>query len=210
MNECGKAVLRRLHDARFATRYFVGDGIDVGAGEDPLHYYAELFPLMRSCRAWEWNDGDGDKLPGVADASLDFVHASHSLEHLEDPREALRNWARVLRPGGHIVILVPDEDLYEQGIFPSLHNDDHKWTFTIAKKKSWSPRSVNLADLAAEFADRLQVVKIELLDATFRFSGRRGFDQTTTPVGECAIEFILRRWTAEELAQRGRWPTKPA
>ena len=32
MHECSKAVARRLHDARFATRWFVGDGIDVGAG----------------------------------------------------------------------------------------------------------------------------------------------------------------------------------
>lgn len=96
MNECGKSMLRRVHDARFATRYFVGDGIDVGADEDSLQYYAGLFPLMRSCRAWEWNDGDGDELPGVPDGSLDFVHASHSLKHLDDPREALRNWARVL------------------------------------------------------------------------------------------------------------------
>ncbi len=32
MAECSKAVARRLHDSRFATRWFVGDGIDVGAG----------------------------------------------------------------------------------------------------------------------------------------------------------------------------------
>ena len=204
MNECGKSILRRVHDIRFATRYFVGDGIDVGAGEDPLHYYAELFPAMRSCRAWEWNDGDGGTLPGVADESFDFVHASHSLEHLDDPRTALRTWARVLRPGGHIVFLVPDEDLYEQGVFPSRHNADHKWTFTIAKKASWSPRSVNLAALLGELADRLQVVKVELLDATFRFSGRSEVDQTQTPIGECAIEVVLRKWTADELARKGR------
>jgi SAM-dependent methyltransferase len=205
MNECGKSMLRRVHDIRFATRYFVGDGIDVGAGEDPLHFYAELFPAMRSCRAWDWNVGDGGKLASVADASLDFVHASHSLEHLDDPREALHNWTRVLRPGGHIVVLVPDEDLYEQGAFPSRHNADHKWTFTIAKKATWSPRSVNLVELAAELADRLQTVKIELLDATFRFGGRADFDQTQTPIGECAIELILRKWTADDLARKGRW-----
>ncbi len=205
MNECGKSILRRVHDIRFATRYFVGDGIDVGAGEDPLHYYAELFPAMRSCRAWEWNDGDGGTLPGVADESFDFVHASHSLEHLDDPRTALRNWARVLRPGGHIVFLVPDEDLYEQGVFPSRHNADHKWTFTIAKKASWSPRSVNLTALLGELAERLQVIKVELLDATFRFNGRSDVDQTQTPIGECAIEVILRKWTADELARKGRW-----
>lgn len=86
------------------------------------------------------------------------------------------------------------------------HNDDQKWSFTIAKNASWSPRSINLADLAAEFADRLQTVKIELLDPSFRFTGRRRFDQTTTPIGECAIEVILRKWTPQEVGERGRWP----
>ena len=40
---------------------------------------------------------------------------------------------------------VPDEDLYEQGQFPSTYNVDHKWTFTILKTTSWSPCSLNLA-----------------------------------------------------------------
>jgi hypothetical protein len=45
-------------------------------------------------------------------------------------------------------VIVPDEDLYEQGVWPSRFNPDHKWTFTIAKHTSWSPVSVNLLDLA--------------------------------------------------------------
>jgi hypothetical protein len=36
MHETGKTIARRLHDARFATRYFTGDGIDIGSGPDPL------------------------------------------------------------------------------------------------------------------------------------------------------------------------------
>ena len=30
MFETSKAVMRRIHDNRFATRYFVGKGIDIG------------------------------------------------------------------------------------------------------------------------------------------------------------------------------------
>ena len=44
-------------------------------------------------------------------------------------------------------LIVPDEDLYEQGVFPSRFNVDHKWTFTISKQKSWSPVSINVTDL---------------------------------------------------------------
>lgn len=204
MFETSKALMRRLHDNRFATRYFVGDGIDIGAGGDVLGQYAELFPLMRSCRAWDLRDGDAQLLASVPDASLDFAHSSHCLEHMRDPRESLQHWLRVLRPGGHLVAVVPDEDLYEQGVFPSTFNTDHKWTFTMHKAKSWSAKSVNLMALLGEFADRAQTVKVEQLDATFRFKQAR-FDQTQTPVGECALEFILRKLHPIELQRRGRY-----
>ena len=138
MYEASKAVMRRMHDNRFATRYFVGDGIDIGAGPDALVQYEEQFPLMRSCRLWDIEDGDARLLASVADISLDFVHSSHCLEHMRDPREALHHWLRVLKPAGHAVITVPDEDLYEQGVFPSTFNTDHKWTFTMHKATSWS------------------------------------------------------------------------
>ena len=201
--ESSKASMRRLHDSRFATRWFIGHGIDVGAGQDNLGSFHEFFPGMRSCRAWDMPDGDAQTLQGVPDNSLDFVHSSHCLEHLADPTAALQNWIRVLKPAGHLVILVPDEDLYEQGVFPSTFNPDHKWTFTIAKSTSWSSRSVNIVDFAKGFADRIQILKIELLDATFRFSVPR-FDQTLTPVGESAIELVARKWTAEDLTMQGR------
>jgi SAM-dependent methyltransferase len=192
MYEASKAVMRRLHDSRFATRYFVGHGIDVGAGPDTLAQYVEQFPLMQSCRAWDLKDGDAQLLASIGNGTMDFVHSSHCLEHMRDPREALRHWLRVLKPGGHAVITVPDEDLYEQGVFPSTFNDDHKWTFTMHKVHSWSEKSVNLMELLAELSGRAQILKVELLDATFRFALPR-VDQTQTPVAECALEFILRK-----------------
>ena len=145
---------------------------------DPLGNYREMYPGMRTCRAWDRADGDAQLLAGVSDESLDFVHSSHCLEHMVDPRIALDHWIRVLKPGGHLVIVVPDEDLYEQGVFPSTFNTDHKWTFTIAKLASWSPRSVNVTDLLNGVSDRVQPIKFELLDASYRWSGIPRFDQT--------------------------------
>lgn len=208
MYEASKALMRRLYDSRYATRYFVGKGIDIGAGPDPLGQYAEQFPLMQSCRSWDIADGDAQLLATLADASLDFVHSSHCLEHMRDPREAMHHWLRVLKAGGHLVVTVPDEDLYEQGVFPSTFNQDHKWTFTMHKARSWSDKSVNLMAMLAEFADRAQVIKVEQLDATFRFKLLR-FDQTLTPIGECAMEFVMRKLPPDELERRGRFP-KPA
>jgi SAM-dependent methyltransferase len=131
------SMLRRAHDARFATRYFRGDGIDVGGGWDSLSLCKELFPLIGHVFIYETEHGDAQMLANVGDATFDFLYSSHCLEHLRDPGEALHNWIRVVKPGGFLVIDVPDEDLYEQGIWPSLFNPDHKLTFTIGKAQSW-------------------------------------------------------------------------
>lgn len=205
MHEASKALMRRLHDNRFSTRYFVGNGIDIGCGPDSVAQYVEQFPLMRGVKSWDLPDGDAQLLATIADNSLDFVHSSHCLEHMRDPKEALHHWLRVLKPGGHMVILIPDEDLYEQGIFPSTNNSDHKWTFTTHKNKSWSSKSVNVFDLLGQFSDIAQTIKVELLDATFRYNLHR-FDQTLTPVGECAIEFVLRKLPQAEIERMGRYP----
>ena len=197
MHETSKAIFRRLSDSRFSTRYFTGDGIDIGSGPDPLAQYHDFFPLMKSCRAWDLKDGDAQDMAGVADQSFNFVHSSHCLEHMRDPRAALANWLRILKRGGHLVCLVPDEDLYEQGKFPSTFNADHKHTFTLHKRKSWSPVSINLFDLLASIEPQIRVLKIELLDATYRYrlaaNPAKRVDQTMTPVGECAIEFVVQR-----------------
>lgn len=202
MKECSKSIYRRLASPCFARRYFVGEGIDVGGGSDPLSLYVELFPLLRSVRTWDLGDGDAQLLAGVENEAYDFVHSSHCLEHLTDPYEALANWHRVVRPNGYLVVTVPDEDLYEQGIFPSTFNRDHKWTFTIHKERSWSTRSINVIDLVRGLGGDSELVRLELLSATYRFDLPR-YDQSLTPAGECGIEFVLRKRSREEVARGG-------
>lgn len=203
MKECSKSIARRMRDPNFYRHYFVGDGVDIGGKPDPLALYAELFPRMGTVRTWDREDGDAQEMPGVADGTFDFVHSSHCLEHLVDPRAGLAAWLRVVKPGGFVVCTVPDEDLYEQGEFPSTFNRDHKWTFTIMKKASWSPRSMNVLELVAALGPQCAPVKVELLDASYRYELPR-FDQTLTPVGECGIEFILRKRPAQEVQSGGR------
>lgn len=43
------------------------------------------------------------------DASFDLVYSFHALEHIPEPRRALREMARVLRPGGTYFIGVPNK-----------------------------------------------------------------------------------------------------
>lgn len=190
MYECGKAVARRMHDPMFARAYFVGDGIDIGSGNDPLDQYGQFFPGMRSCRSWDIEDGDAQYMASVADGAYDFVHASHCLEHMDDPFIALGSWIRILKPGGHLVCLVPDEDMYEQGEWPSTWNPSHKSSLTIWKADSWCPASVNILYMLERRDIAVQYIK--LLNATHR-DIRDRLDQTLTPIGECAIEFVVRK-----------------
>lgn len=203
MKECSKSIQRRLADSSFLRRYFVGKGLDIGGKPDPLMLYAEFFPLMESVRTWDWEDGDAQFLEGVGEGIFDFVHSSHCLEHLVDPAVGLLNWFRAVREGGYLVVTVPDEDLYEQGVFPSTFNRDHKWTFTIFKHRSWSDRSINLLDLLHEFGPDAEVVRVEQLSANYRFNLPR-YDQTLTPVAECGIEFVIRKRLSAEVEAGGR------
>jgi SAM-dependent methyltransferase len=50
---------------------------------------------------------NGESLP-FPDASFDFVTNIGSLEHFVDPAQGVREMARVLRPGGHAFVLVPN------------------------------------------------------------------------------------------------------
>jgi len=183
---------RRQRDPLFTSRYFCGDGIDIGCGPDPLGNQRMwgAWPLMRSCDEWDIEDGDAQLMANVPDADYDFVYSSHTLEHVVDPVETLQNWWRILKPGGHLVIAVPDEDMYEQGVWPPTFNTDHKHTYAVGKLASWSPVSRNIDALLAALGG--QIVKIERVEECFIFGAQR-FDQTSAALAESCIECIVRK-----------------
>ena len=203
MRECSKSIGRRLADSNFCRKYFVGNGVDIGGKPDPLRLYQELFPLIKSVRTWDWEDGDAEFMEGVADGEFDFVFASHCLEHIRNPEVGLKNWFRVLKPGGHLIINIPEEDLYEQGVFPSTYNADHKYTWTMLKAKSWSGSSINVIEFIRVLGEQADVRKLEVVDSAYRFELPR-FDQTLSPVAECAIEIVVRKRPLDEVAAGGR------
>lgn len=190
-NETTKSRLRRATDTRYVTQYFVGNGIDIGCGEDSLGKHTDHYTNIKSVRPWDLPDGDAQLMSEVNDNSFDFVHSSHCLEHLWDPSEAMANWIRICRPGGYVVVTIPDEDLYEQKTWPSIFNTDHKTTWTIAKTQSWSPASVGVIPLLYNFLDKIQIVKIELIDHNYIYTDQV-IDQTRDKA-ESAIEFIIRK-----------------
>jgi SAM-dependent methyltransferase len=205
MKETTKAITRRLHDARFVSTYFKGSGIDIGAGADSLGNYIQQFPLISFLRPWDVHDGDGSRLDSIPDQTYDFVYSSHCLEHLSDPYQAYQNWIRVCKPGGHIIVTMPDEDLYEQGKYPSVFTTEHRTSWTIAKQQSWCPTSINVFDFLNSFRSQIEVLKVELINGMYMYNSRR-FDQTSEGNSECAIEMIVRRRTQSEIDQKGRYP----
>lgn len=134
-----------------------GDGIDIGAGKDPV------FPNVRR---FDIEHGDAANITKHVREDFDFVFSSHCLEHLPDPASALQEWWKLVRPDGHLFFIVPDEDLYEQGVFPSTRNADHKATFTISKRTSWSPVSHNVLDLVRALPNS-ELIDIRLHDANY-------------------------------------------
>lgn len=47
-------------------------------------------------------------LHGIADQAYDFVLSSHNLEHIANPIKALKEWMRVIKPGGTIIAILPN------------------------------------------------------------------------------------------------------
>lgn len=114
-----------------ARRYLRGSGIEIGAFTWPLRVppgvcvqYVDQLSRAGLLRAY--GDGldsmgldaasvpetdvidDAARLSTLANGSVDFVIANHVLEHIEDPIAALQHFLRVIRPGGTLLLTLPD------------------------------------------------------------------------------------------------------
>lgn len=192
MNETSKACERRVGNKSFADRYFVGHGIDIGAGSDSLGLWKDAFPNLKSVYPYDIKDGDDQYLSSVNDDSFDFVYSSHCLEHMKNPYSALENWIRVLKVGGYLVFTVPDEDMYERLCWPSQFNSDHKHSFTLSKPYKALENSINVVDFIKKFDYILDFVSVSKIDSDYNESLNKSIDQTRGKA-ECAIEIVAKK-----------------
>lgn len=108
-----------------AAESIAGHGIEVGALHSPfpvprtaqVQYVDRLSTPRLRAEYPELADqplvdvdrvDDGERLATVPDQSQAFVIASHFLEHCEDPVRTLEAHLRVLRPGGVLLLALPD------------------------------------------------------------------------------------------------------
>src|SRR5207245_973203 len=114
-------------DARtgIARRFVKGRGLEIGALQNPLALppeaqvrYVDRLPVSDLRRHYPELDGQplvepsvlasAEDLSVVQTGSEDFVACNHVLEHMRNPLRALQEWLRVLRPGGHLYVSIPD------------------------------------------------------------------------------------------------------
>lgn len=137
-NPIARSALTRFYDARVAgwTHRLgsVGVALDLGCGNGWMirslrRHGWRAFGTERSVEALAAARdlpvfvGDADAL--AADARFDLVIMFHVLEHLSDPVGVLRTWADRLRPGGHLVVAVPNLRSWQGRLFKGrwLHLD---------------------------------------------------------------------------------------
>jgi ubiquinone/menaquinone biosynthesis C-methylase UbiE len=53
---------------------------------------------------------EATELKKVSSISYDFVLSSHCLEHVANPIKALKEWCRVLKVRGNLILILPDKD----------------------------------------------------------------------------------------------------
>ena len=104
-------------------------GTEIGAGASPLPGL-EPAPIYVDCFKSFGAEPNRADFYGHAcalpfhDHALDYVIASHVLEHVANPVAALVEWQRVVRPGGIIYLVVPDRRAtweHQRGLTPVGH-----------------------------------------------------------------------------------------
>ena len=164
MDEASKT--EKIRGPEFRNKYFSGRVLDIGCGDNLV---------VPNAIPFDKEQGDAQNILNyLKPCAFDCVHSSHSLEHMRNVPRALKQWWQLVKPGGTMVIVVPDEDLYEQGVWPSLFNRDHSATFRLNKPDSWSPVSYDLGEICSVLPG-VEVISLEHQDA--------GYDHTLKSQG---------------------------
>jgi len=137
-----------------------GKGIDIGCGQmkcDPncigvdIHHES-VAEIKTDCRdLWMFNN------------ELDFVVSSHSLEHMPDVIEVLKEWKRVLKVGGIMGIAVPNGHKYPKFII----KNSHKINFGMEELR-----------LIFKFILKMKIIKLKLVSNT------KGIDRVILIIGK--------------------------
>jgi len=168
----------RREKKNFFNLYCNGNGLDIGYGGDTL---------TKDCEGFDIEDGDAHYIKKVINNKYDYVYSSHLLEHLDDPVVALKNWWKVLKKDGYLILYVPDRDLYEKKkTLPSRFSLDHKHYFTLDKDEQ--PNTLGLVTLIKNNINHFRIISAEICSEGFTI-----VDPYIHSNGEYSIEIILQK-----------------
>jgi hypothetical protein len=207
--------LRRSKESNYVNKFFVGCGIDVGAGGNPLNYqhiYYEdansfsnyrflsknsYFPKISNVKIYssDWDSRNEAEiiLSREGKRKYDFCYSSNLLEHVKNFQRSLLDFSLITKQHGYIISSVPDFFLYEKEIWPPVKNTDHVSCFSVNRDVEIETH-YNLSKVLP-YHSNLEIVKLELADTLYDYSEEdKSIDQTfIVPHGaECFVEFVCK------------------
>jgi len=106
------------------VQFCKGNGVDLGSSGDPVVPWAiqvdlpsdeyARYNVTRAEAAIHWR-GSAEALP-FKDQALDFIHSAHLIEDFVNWWPLLVEWNRVLKPGGHLIVSVPDKGRFRAAV----------------------------------------------------------------------------------------------
>jgi len=115
-----------------------GLGLDIGCGEEKISPNAIGIDVNPKADI-KIDLSQPNALSIFTDGSFDYVFSSHCLEDFYNTEEVLKEWWRVIKVGGYLILYGPDPDFYprvgEKGANPN-HKKDMYWqdVWKIIKK----------------------------------------------------------------------------
>ncbi len=117
----------------FITQGLIQEGLRVIAVDQSEAILNEMKRKFGDIDTIDYRVGNAQDLP-IPDETVDYAFANMCLHHVESPPDAIREMARILRPGGRIVITDADEHDFE--FLREEHHD--RWLgFNRSDIKAW-------------------------------------------------------------------------
>lgn len=149
------SIPQEIHPERLYTVQNIGEAkivYDLGCGSHKSIPSA----IGMDIRAVTDVQGSIDTLP-FESKSADAIISRHSLEHVLDPAKAIKEWIRVLKPGGRMVIVLPDHGSINT-IDPYYGNGEHLHAYTME----------SLSNFISLFPD-IYIIKSEIVLSQWSF-----------------------------------------
>lgn len=87
----------KINIEKVALSYCKGKGLDIGSSKWPFS----------NSRPIDFSEHENAYIIKETDSCIDYIFASHLIEHLDDIERALNEWKRVLKKNGILFLYVP-------------------------------------------------------------------------------------------------------